>query len=134
MKALVCGGRDYHDFRKAVTILDKLRVKYRITHIIAGEAKGADAIAKNWAKLRGLKYDGYHADWDNLDHPQARIKINRWGKEYNANAGPIRNQQMLDEGQPDIVIAFPGGAGTADMKRRSKKANLEVIEVDSSKM
>ena len=44
-------------------------------------------------------------------------------------AGHIRNQQMIDEGKPDLVVAFPGGAGTADMIRRAKKHNLKVIEV-----
>ena len=41
-----------------------------------------------------------------------------------------RNQEMIDEGQPGFVIAFPGGRGTADMKRRAKKAGLPVREVD----
>ena len=36
---------------------------------------------------------------------------------------------MLDEGKPDLVIAFPGGKGTADMARRAREAGIEVIEV-----
>jgi ABC-type sugar transport system substrate-binding protein len=36
---------------------------------------------------------------------------------------------MLDEGKPDIVVAFPGGTGTADMVRRARKAGVVVIEV-----
>jgi predicted Rossmann-fold nucleotide-binding protein len=44
-------------------------------------------------------------------------------------AGPIRNQQMIDEGKPDLVIAFPGGAGTHDMMARATKANLQQIWV-----
>ena len=35
-------------------------------------------------------------------------------------AGPIRNQRMLDHGKPDIVVAFPGGSGTADMVKLSR--------------
>jgi hypothetical protein len=34
-------------------------------------------------------------------------------------AGPIRNQRMLDWG-PDLVVAFAGGKGTADMVRRAR--------------
>ena len=43
--------------------------------------------------------------------------------------GPIRNQRMLDS-NPDIevVVAFDGGTGTADMKKRAKKAGIEVKE------
>ena len=29
--------------------------------------------------------------------------------------GPIRNQRMLDEHRPNLVVAFPGKRGTADM-------------------
>jgi hypothetical protein len=35
---------------------------------------------------------------------------------------------MLDEGTPDMVVAFPGGRGTADMKMRARLAGVEVIE------
>jgi len=45
-------------------------------------------------------------------------------------AGPIRNQQMLDEGRPHLVVAFPGGTGTADMVRRAKAAGVPVMEVE----
>jgi hypothetical protein len=36
---------------------------------------------------------------------------------------------MLVEGKPDLVVAFPGGRGTAGMMRLAKAANVEVIEV-----
>lgn len=51
-----------------------------------------------------------------------------WSK-YKKKAGPIRNQQMLDEGKPDLVVAFSGGTGTADMVHRAKVANVKVIEI-----
>ena len=35
---------------------------------------------------------------------------------------------MLDEGQPDLVLAFPGGSGTLDMMRRAIKAKILVIK------
>jgi hypothetical protein len=48
-------------------------------------------------------------------------------KKYGPAAGPIRNQRMLDWG-PDLVVAFSGGKGTADMVRRARAAGVEVIE------
>ena len=53
----------------------------------------------------------------------------QWGK-FGDAAGPIRNAKMLEE-ELDLVVAFPGGAGTADMVRRSKKAGFKVMEVKS---
>ncbi len=38
----------------------------------------------------------------------------------------IRNQQMLDEAKPDMVLAFPGGRGTDDMVSRAEKAGVPV--------
>jgi len=42
-------------------------------------------------------------------------------------AGPERNAAMLGLG-PDLVVAFPGGSGTAGMVRLAKAAGVEVIE------
>ena len=36
---------------------------------------------------------------------------------------------MLDEGKPDLVIAFPGGRGTADMVRKANRAGVKVVEI-----
>ena len=84
-----------------------------ITHVIHGGSSGADALAGRWAHLASIPYTVYPANWE------------RHGKA----AGPLRNQRMLDEGKPDLVIAFPGGRGTADMVRRAKEAGVEVREV-----
>ena len=37
--------------------------------------------------------------------------------------------RMLEEGRPDLVIAFPGGRGTADLVARARRAGVEVMEV-----
>lgn len=109
---LVCGGRGFADKAGLAAALDRLHVKVGIYKIIAGAARGADRLATNWAADRGIAWQEYPADWDN--HGKA--------------AGPIRNQQMLDEGKPEGVVAFPGGTGTADMVKRARKAGLSVWE------
>jgi hypothetical protein len=55
------------------------------------------------------------------------------GKAWAGKAGPIRKQQMLDEGKPDLVVAFPGGRGTAHMVRIARAAGIEVIEASGIK-
>jgi len=44
-------------------------------------------------------------------------------------AGPVRNAQMLAEGKPDFVVAFPGGRGTADMCKQARARGVKVVEV-----
>jgi len=70
-------------------------------------------LAQEWAEARGVPCEVYLANWAELGR----------------KAGPIRNQQMLDEGRPTLVVAFPGGRGTADMIRRARSAGVEVIEI-----
>jgi hypothetical protein len=38
---------------------------------------------------------------------------------------------MLNEGRPNLVVAFPGGRGTLDMTTRAKSHNIEVIDVSA---
>jgi hypothetical protein len=114
MRVLVCGGRDYTDREKMDRVLRLVDdARGPIKTLIHGAARGADSLAAKWARDTGLDEFGevlaFPANW-------------RDGK----RAGPIRNQQMLDEGKPELVIAFPGGAGTADMVRRARAAGVEV--------
>lgn len=112
MKALVCGGRDYADRMAVWYTLDAFGPP-AITSVVSGMARGADTFAAEWARRFLFPLQEFPADWK------------RDGKA----AGPIRNQRMLDEGKPDVVIAFPGGKGTADMVRRAERAGVKVHKV-----
>jgi hypothetical protein len=104
MRVLVCGGRILPTVR--FLRLSNLRRTRGIELVIAGGARGADTMAAEWATARSIPCLVYMADWDGLG----------------PTAGPIRNQRMLDEGKPDLVMAFPGGRDTADMVRRAREA------------
>ena len=107
LRVLVCGGRTYSDARTMFSVLTPLDIAI----VIHGGATGADAIAARYARANNISVKKYAADW----------------RKYGHAAGPIRNQRMLDDGKPDLVVAFPGGAGTADMVRRAMAANINVV-------
>lgn len=107
MRVLVCGGRDFNDGVLAFRTLDT----FGASVIIEGGARGADAIARSWAEHRGIPVKTFRADWDGLGR----------------SAGHIRNTDMLNIGKPDLVIAFSGGRGTADMVRKSREAGVPVV-------
>lgn len=146
MKILVCGGRNFGkvvrkhanpDDEPAET-QDRL-AEYKFIHdtlndlvliyskevnpddnwlptditIISGAASGADSAASDFAVINYCKLEEYPAEWD----------------KHGVRAGYIRNQRMLDDGKPDLVVAFPGGKGTAMMIRIAKKAGIPVREV-----
>lgn len=112
-RVLVCGGREYADWRTMSDLLWGIHHDTRIAEIINGGASGADEMSTRWATLANVPLSVIRADWQ------------RHGKA----AGPIRNQEMLDRLKPDLVIAFPGGRGTADMVRRAEAAGVEVHSV-----
>jgi len=112
-RVLVCGGRDYDDFERVEAVLSKLHAEAGIDAIIQGGARGADLLAYNWAHWAGVPCEQYDADWE----------------AFGRMAGGMRNKAMLDEGRPDLVIAFPGGSGTRNMIRQARKAGVEVIEI-----
>lgn len=108
-RVLVCGGRDYADAEHMALILNAASIDV----LIHGAARGADSLADDWAKGKGVRVERYPADWDS--HGRA--------------AGHIRNAQMLTMGQPDLVIAFPGGKGTANMVAQAKAAGVKVVRI-----
>jgi hypothetical protein len=112
---LVTGGRDFADRRWLSEVLTELNARYNFRCLIHGAARGADSLAEEWGLQNGVYPKPFPADW----------------QKHGRKAGPIRNAEMLKE-KPDLVIAFPGGKGTADMVKRAKQAGIEVIEVGES--
>lgn len=111
LRVLVCGGRDFQDEAWLFSVLDDINERYGISEIIEGGAKGADTLALAWTVVRCVARRRFDADW--TKHGKA--------------AGPIRNARMLTEGQPDMVVAFPGGKGTQNMTDLAKRARVQVI-------
>jgi hypothetical protein len=114
-RVLVCGGRDFSDRATLTAALDRLHAERGFTLVIAGGARGADTMAEEWAASRGVPCDVYMAEWERLGR----------------KAGPIRNARMLTEGNPDLVVAFPGGRGTAHMVRIARRAGVGMVEVST---
>lgn len=143
-RLMVTGGRDYghldprkileHPKRRAeiarlTLVLDEFRTQRGISVLVHGDAKtGADARAKLWALSRGIMHDPFPAAWDDLETPPVAIKTRTNGTRYNVLAGFARNQKMIDSA-PIVVIAFPGGNGTADAVRRARAAGIEIMEI-----
>lgn len=127
MRVLVCGGRDFDDAEFLFAALDLLHAGVKVTCIIEGEAPGADRLARKWAEARGIRFEPYRPDWEDIFHPDAVIRYRKDGSAYDATAGIRRNTRMLDEGRPECVVAFPGGTGTKNMIDQAKKRGLEII-------
>ena len=110
MRIVVTGGRDFEDYE----LVRRTLTCFLVDEIIQGGARGADALARRYAKEKGIDCVTCEADWKN----------------YGKLAGPMRNRRMLQRfSAPDLVVAFPGGRGTADCVRQAKELGIEVLQV-----
>lgn len=116
MRILVTGSRYWTDKQK---IKDSILAQVGpldepiATYIVHGGANGADSLAGEVARECGFREVVFRADWK------------RWGRA----AGPMRNAEMLDRSDPDVVLAFPIGksSGTRHMMRIAGKNGYTVI-------
>lgn len=119
MRIIVCGGRQYADVIHVWRTLDQIDQDYGgvrcvidgASDDVTGPYVGADFWGHQWALAHNLPTERFHAEW----------------KTQGRAAGPIRNQRMLNEGRPDMVIAFPGGNGTRNMIALAEKAGVGVV-------
>lgn len=115
---LICGDRNWSN--KDVIKRELLPLKEHNPNItiVTGACKGADLLSEEIAKQLGFQVKSYPANWT----------------KYNRAAGPIRNQQMIDENNVDLVLAFhsdiENSKGTKDMINRAKKKNIPVILIE----
>lgn len=90
MLVLICGSRGFDDTQAIRAALGRLPAE---THVIHGDAKGADRLAAELAAREfGLTVTAHPADWST----------------HGRRAGILRNLAMLDQ-HPDLVIGFWDG-------------------------
>ena len=114
VRLLICGDRNWFE---GAAIRDLL-LQYKPEVVIEDKAKGADTLARIHAEMLNIPVLKFPADW----------------QKYGRAAGPIRNSQMLKEGNPDVVVGFHNriddSKGTRDMLTRAKKAGKATFIFD----
>jgi hypothetical protein len=116
MRVLVCGGRSFSNQALLDSILKLLHERHPITLLIHGGANGADTLAGRWAALHKVPVKTYLPNWE--------VEGKR--------AGVFRNRRMLVDGQPNLVVALPGGRGTENMILQALKAGVRIVRVTDS--
>jgi len=121
---VVTGGRTYADrdtVDRVLTGIDDADAR-GITALCQGGARGADTLAFQWGLTHRV--------------PQSLTYTANWQK-HGFSAGPKRNRWMLTEAarmaeeaaDEVVVVAFPGGKGTADCVKQARAMGLAVREV-----
>src|SRR3989304_4633353 len=114
-RVLVCGDRNWTDLNLVRNVIKKMHERESIEVIIEGECRGADKFGRIVAEELGIPVLPFPANW---------------AKEGKA-AGHIRNQKMIDEGRPTLILAFhpsiDQSRGTADMLKRAANAEIHFM-------
>lgn len=149
MRILICGDRHWTNYYVILhAVMDILREKHiddpSKVYIIEGEAQGADLIGKQVAHAIGVPNDHileFPAPWNDVDgKPSNQLGKRNNGSPYWKLAGPFRNQQMIEFGQPNLVLAFhnsiANSKGTKNMLLLARKAGIEsyIITEDATRV
>jgi len=126
MRCVVSGGQTFDDYAFVAKILDelhtngftrdKLIIPGPITELANGKCSygGADLLSDYWCDVNGLIPVHFPA---------------LWGR-YQSAAGPKRNRHMLREFNPDLLVTFPGGHGTANCIDEASTLHIPVYTPD----
>lgn len=114
VRCIVAGPRTFTDRGAVRGSLDRFLMIHPEAFLMMGGAPGVDEIARLYTVEIGQAHTVYPADW----------------KSNGRRAGPLRNQQMIDEGKATHLLAVKKRGedtpGTSDMIRRATAANLIV--------
>lgn len=121
MRVAVAGGRRtnigyYHVF---ADFMDRLNKEQEIKKIVHGGAIGVDNFADRYASERNICCVTYLAKW-------------RVNGTYNNGAGYARNNRMMTETRPDLLVAMLGGNGTNNTIALANKMGVKALIVEES--
>jgi hypothetical protein len=115
MRILVCGGRYYENADAVHQELMRFHWRRPIKVIIHGGVSGAGIAAEAWARRNRVDVVRYPPNWECLGKKAERL----------------RNDFMLADSRPDVVIVFPGGRDTADLAAKATAAGIQVLHAPS---
>jgi hypothetical protein len=135
MRVIITGDRNWYAPELAAEVVRRLLVRYGPDLVIAhGGAPGIDWSFTQACGDLGAKVEVHPARWDHLDVPGAVIRQNKDGLRYNANAGPIRNAEMVAAGAGMCVVFrrfLARSQGTKDCARRAIEVGIPTYLIDS---
>ena len=114
MRLLLAGGRHLDDVGLIRRALDRAHALGPAEVLIHGGAGVLGVTAEDWARQHRLHVIRYPANW----------------REFGRRAQALRDDFMLDDSRPDLVLALPGGNHTRALVLRALGAGLAVIDAE----
>ena len=113
MRLIVCGGRSFANFELIERELTRLNSNKPISVLIHGWIGPAASVIEHWARENDIPIVRYPPNWEL----------------HGKGAEARRNEFMLCDSRPGLVVAFPGGPDTSDLVRRALNRGVAVLVV-----
>ncbi|WP_248805026.1 DUF2493 domain-containing protein [Pseudomonas sp. MWU13-2100] len=114
MRVLICAGRYYLNAAMCRKALEAYHQTRRISVLIHGGNQFLGSEVEDWARENGTHLVRYPSNW----------------QLYGKQAERRRNQFMLTDSEPELVIAFPGGHDTEELLAQAKAMNIEIRSIN----
>ncbi|MHC5307773.1 DUF2493 domain-containing protein [Bartonella sp. LJL80] len=112
-KIALSGGVDFNDHHRIWNILDKLQIKYPdLVLLHGGSQKGAEHIAKLWARNRNIPQIEFLPDW-----------------KHDNRAAPFRRNDKMLAQLPVGCIIFQGSGIQNNLADKARKLGIKVWKV-----
>lgn len=131
------GDRNWYAPDLAEEVLNRLILRHGPSFVIVhGGASGIDRSFAEACGEIGIDQEAHPARWDELDAPHVQIRYDKRNRPYNANAGPVRNAEIVAAGAR-LCLAFhraiSASRGTKDCARRAIEAGIPTYLIDSER-
>jgi SLOG family YspA-like protein len=121
---LVTGGRNYTNRDEVFTTLNDLHAQFGIARIVHGACR-VDRLRQNWSDLSGAdKFADAWARTNDIECIPYPAEFSLYGRLKGARK---RDRDMFDLSKPDIVLAFPGNAGTRNCCAIAKARGIRLL-------
>lgn len=133
MKTIIAGSRDipkeraFYGIGLCMGVMSKKGMN--VTEIVSGGARGVDKFGEEIGAQYGIPVKPMPVtdeEWSDITVPGAVVKVNKWGKKYNARAGHNRNARMAEYAEALIAIWDGKSSGTKDMIEVAQKKGMPV--------
>ncbi|NWB98701.1 DUF2493 domain-containing protein [Pseudomonas gingeri] len=114
MRVLICAGRYYLNAAMCRKVLEAYHQTHTISVLIHGGNQFLGSEIEDWARENGTHLVRYPSNWQ------------RYGKQ----AERRRNQFMLMDSEPELVIAFPGGSDTEELVAQARAMEIGVLSLE----
>lgn len=125
MITIIAGSRIITNYEVVLNAINASQ--FDISAVVSGRVPGVDLLGERYATELDLPIHYFVPQWDNITTPGADVRVNQYGKKYNALAGFMRNDEMAKFAESLIAVWDGKSKGTQHMIKKMRSLNKPVF-------